>query len=294
MCKKCCQEAVSKGAEICKVKDHTIQDTGKCETAPATMPMEVEMPPLDSLIPPLPSLSPSEHTSSPPPTDKFELISFTSTIPKCDVQYVADLIHSSGPDDEVLVKVGCDIMMREDLRRLDGPRLGPGQKDTDLWLSDRNVKCWVNFLRLNSSDDNYFSDSFFYQDMMQAHYVGPARGTYNYKNGEGRCKKSPGKSLLRNKANYLPILVGESHWIAVAILSASREILLYDAKDRTSFNQYTHDSIMDNIKQLLIDEFKRTEVVWTDDEVNNFAAQWSLRDVSQDQQENGKLKCNFI
>ena len=292
MCKKCCQEAVSKGAKICKVKDHAIQDTGKCEAAPAILSMEVKMLSPASLIPPLPSLSPRDPTSSPPckPNDKFKLISFTSTLPKCEVQVVSQLIHSSGPHDEVLVKVGNEVMERKDLRRLDGPRLRPGQNDRDIWLNDKNVKCWVNLLCLNSSDDrSYFSDSYFYHDLMQLRHVGPTKGTYNYKNVERRCKKSPGKSLLGNKANYLPILVGESHWIAIAILNESREILLYDARGRTSFNRYKHDSIMDNIKQLLIDEFKRTEIdIWTDDEVDNFAAQWSLKDVSKDQQKNGK------
>ena len=51
---------------------------------------------------------------------------------------------------------------------------------------------------------------------------------------------------------------------------------------------------MDNIKQLLINEFKRTEIdIWIDDEVNNFAAQWNLKDVLKDQQKMVSGKRNF-
>lgn len=118
--------------------------------------------------------------------------------------------------------------------------------------------------------------------MKLRHKDGNERGKYTYAEVIGRCKKSPGKNLIKCSAVYIPILVSECHWIGVVILGKKREILLYDPQGRKEVNSERHDKILDNARQLMIDEFKRDEIEWTSDELDPFVNSWSLKDISND------------
>ena len=167
MCKKCCHTKVLDGARACTEKSHAISSTS-CSIAPKIESQETSMETEDEVtVLSLPTIEEDEEMNPPlPPVEDAEMMEPSSEIqnaardhfdlliegnmsPKVDVQYISDLILSTGTSDQVLITVGTENMERKDLRRLHGPHLPPGWKDDELWLNDKNMKCVINYLRMN-------------------------------------------------------------------------------------------------------------------------------------------------
>ena len=329
-CKKCCIAFVSEsGAKSCTAPGHA-PSTLKCKTAKKAKPdvataiedgvasdlmeptsdstqaydvMNIEIPSVDTSATLLAhaTTSNSDHSNKSTSSDALDLLA-PSPLSGDSIERVRQLVHGTRPANECVLKIGSDDISQSDIKRLDGPFIPPTKLAVDLWLNDKILAYLRHFLvRTNvevcekqpGQKPTYFADSFCYKTMMQLkHDDLKLRGKYSYEAIARRCKnRVPGGNLLNVHAAYLPILVNENHWLAGAILNESKEIILYNPSGKCAENQ----PILDNLLQLMQDEFKRLGGN-TEDGVGGDLIEWSLVDVSGDdsggypRQENGAFR----
>ena len=176
------------------------------------------------------------------------------------------------------------------MTRFQGPHKPSHKSDGDLWLCDTNLTCLVNILNQEYHEVYqdikqavFFGKSFFYDQLMQVHNKDKNKANkFKYQVIVRQCKKAPGGSLLAVKSAYFPIHFGKFHWICVAILNKSKEIVLYnDMRSRTrSPNKSKHENILKNMLKLVVAEFRRTTKDHTSEDVRKFEKKWKLKDLS--------------
>ena len=162
------------------------------------------------------------------------------------------LVHGTREPEEIVWQVDNERINQVNMRRLDGPRLPPRSNPENLWL-DSSILAGLRHSLLPLDPKIYYADTYFYQHLMQLKDERGHEGQYNYRNVAGRCKKSPGKNILSNLASYLPILVGDDHWIGCAILPRKKQIMVYNSLGANSRNR----GVLANLWRLVKDEYAR-------------------------------------
>jgi len=90
---------------------------------------------------------------------------------------------------------------------------------------------------------------------------------------------------LKSKAVYIPIHLDEQHWICAVILNKTNELIIYN-----DFGiKESHRKIMNNLLDLVVEEFRRINHKHSQSELNTFRNKWSKQDMSAElpQQTNG-------
>ena len=111
--------------------------------------------------------------------------------------------------------------------------------------------------------------------MMQERRTDAKKGKYSYCSVVGRCKRSTKNNLLKFGAAYLPILLGENHWISGVILPAKKDVLLYNPSGVDNRNSV----VLQKFLRLIRDEYKRMHNS-SDEAVEAYLGQWSLIDAA--------------
>ena len=70
------------------------------------------------------------------PVDALSLLKETAFSNDC-MDTVMALVHGSRSANDIVLKFGSDDISQSDLRRLDGPLLPKGKRNTDIWLNDK-------------------------------------------------------------------------------------------------------------------------------------------------------------
>ena len=208
------------------------------------------------------------------------------------------LLFGNRPANDTVLSIASDGLFQDDLIRLDGPFIPNGKKASDIWLNNKILACFRHFLIANDKNlceqspgrqPNYFADSYLYMQMMQERRTDAKKGKYSYCSVVGRCKRSTEGNLLKFGAAYLPILLGENHWIGGVILPAKKDVLLYNPSGVDNRNSV----VLQNLLRLIGDEYKRMHNS-SDEAVEAYLGQWSLIDAATDNgsafplQDNGK------
>ena len=214
--------------------------------------------------------------------------------------------------DEVAVKVGRESITRGDMTRLQGPFKPANTPDQKLWLSDTNMNGLIHILREKFAEvyefrQVYFATTFFYPKMIQENSNKlKDRNVFCYDEVVNWCLKvHKEKTLLELHASYFPIHLGKQHWICAAILNKLKQLVVYnDFRSRSRHPKLAHMTILQNMRKLVVAEFKRTNPNHTGQDVNKFENEWSMKDLSppkdktpQDlpEQKNGeKTKVNCV
>ena len=205
---------------------------------------------------------------------------------------IHDLIHGEGAPEEEVIKLFDQKIQRKEVRRLKGPYRPVGKKNNDLWLSDGIMNGLVRILTTCQSKGNgvIFTDTYFYTKLMQLRRDDPKnQGKFNYQEVKQQCKnamKKYGVTFLESKAVYIPIHLDEQHWICAVIMKKTNELIIYN-----DFGiQQSHGEIMNNLLDLVVEEFKIINHKHSQSELNTLRNKWSKRDMSAElpQQTNGK------
>ncbi|GAX23363.1 sentrin-specific protease 1 [Fistulifera solaris] len=175
-------------------------------------------------------------------------------------EIVAEAIHGSGPDHEILARFDADSVTRASMHTL-----RPGG-----WLTDEVIHFFYVMLARRDEEmckqdpqrkRSHFFKSFFITSLLNEGHANPAKnGTYEYRNVKRWSKKVPGKDIFDLDKIIFPINQNNMHWVCSVIFMQAKRIQFYDSmggdgcRYLNALFQYLKDEHQDKKKCPLPDE----------------------------------------
>ncbi len=168
-------------------------------------------------------------------------------------EIVHDALYSNKDEDptKILVKVGtAHTVQRQSMRRLQ-----PGQ-----WLNDETINAFHSLLdqhdrelcKLNPGDrkrNQWFHTTFVTMLLNEGNADPSLEGKYDYNNVKGWSKNVPGKSIFKLGKIFIPINIGQMHWVCAMVNMVKKKIYMYDSMGGSGM------SYLKSIFQYIQDEY---------------------------------------